>query len=338
MKEGFIDVYRGEYVESKHRVHIAVVDFEGNVLCQVGDIEQFVFGRSSMKPIQALSLIESGAADTYQFSEADISLACASHNGEAQHTERVQEILERLHLTTDDLRCGTHAPRWDEAYRKIILEHREITQEYNNCSGKHSGMLATTLQMKADTNDYYKIEHPVQQHVLQIVSDMTEIPTEEIRLGVDGCGLPVHAVPLKNLALAFAKLAQPKLLSEARQKAIHRVTDSMMHEPAMVGGTERFCTDFMRVMDGAMFGKAGAEGVYCVGVKERGIGIALKVEDGNGRATSTGTLEVLKQLKLISDEQLQQLDSYMHTEILNGRKEVVGKLVPRFQLECANIK
>src|SRR5690606_15137835 len=145
--------------------------------------------------------------------------------------------------------------------------------------------------------------------IMEAISDLTEVPESEIEIGIDGCGVPVHGIPLENLALGFAKMADPGSLPAKRQDAVNKITASMMTAPEMVGGTERFCTDFMRILGGRMFGKAGAEGVYCIGDKETGIGIALKIEDGNGRATSAAAVEVLSQLGLLSELQKEQLNS-----------------------------
>ena len=327
-----VNVERGNLVESIHRGHIAIVNAKGEVLSSMGDIDKVVYARSSMKPLQAIPIVETGAADRYGLNDWDLSLTCASHNGEEQHTDRVASILERLELKVDDLQCGTHNPRWPAAYEKLVRSGEEVTPIYNNCSGKHSGMLATARHMQETTADYYRIDHPVQQRILAVISEMTEVPAEEIEIGIDGCGVPVHGVPMKNLALSFAKLADPSELSETRQQAIGKVTTAMMAAPEMVAGTERFCTDFMKVMQGKMFGKTGAEGVYCIGIPEAGIGIAVKIEDGNGRATSSVVVEVLSQLNLINEEEKKQLASYHFPELLNARKEKIGMLRPAFSL------
>jgi L-asparaginase II len=330
--EVLVKVSRGGLVESLHRGHIAVVNSKGELLYAKGNPQEVVYARSSMKPLQAIPIVETGAADHFHFDHADLSLTCASHNGEDQHTNRVQSILERAELTFADLQCGTHNPRWQETYEALVKAGGEVTAIYNNCSGKHSGMLATAKHMNESTSDYYKLDHPVQQRIIEAISDLTEVPKEEIEIGIDGCGVPVHGIPLESLALGFAKMADPSLLPIKRQEAIHRITTAMMEAPEMVGGTERFCSDFMRVLEGRMFGKAGAEGVYCIGDKETGIGIAIKIEDGNGRATSPVTVEVLSQLGLLGKLQLEQLQSYHYPQLRNCRKEQIGELRPAFTL------
>lgn len=331
--ERLVDVVRGGYVESGHTGHIAVVDSKGRLLYSCGDPKRHTFARSSMKPLQAIPIIETGAADHYKMQAADISLACASHNGEDQHTIRVKDILHRLELEVDDLKCGTHPPRWAPAYENVIKTNTPITPVYNNCSGKHSGMLTTAKHMNESTDDYYQIDHPVQQRILEVISDLSEIPINEIEIGIDGCGVPVHGIPLDRLALSFAKMAKPESFPEKRKQAIETVTSSMMAAPEMVGGTDRFCTDFMKVMEGRMFGKAGAEGVYCIGDLETGLGIAVKIEDGNGRAVYPAAVEALKQLGLLTDDQLKQLSSYHEPDLKNARDEIIGHLKPVFSMK-----
>ncbi len=320
-------------VESIHRGHIAVVDHKGNLLYSAGNPDQMVFARSSMKPIQAIPLVELGAADHYEFNDADLSLCCASHNGEPQHTNRVLSILERIGLKETDLKCGTHLPRWQESYKALIKQGKDITPLYNNCSGKHSGMLTAAAYMNEPTQNYYEINHPVQQRILHVISQLSEYPIENIEIGIDGCGVPVHGLPLVKHAFMYARMTRPEILGDKRGEAVKKITMAMTTAPEMVGGTDRFCTDFMKVANGRLFGKAGAEAVYCIGDNETGLGIAIKIEDGNGRAMYPVAVEVLKQLKLLEVPQLDQLEDYYHTKVKNARNEVIGKIMPSFQLQ-----
>lgn len=330
------EVIRGPLVESKHRGHVAIVNHQGELLYYNGKPKKVIFARSSMKPLQAIPIVETGAALAYQLEEADLSIACASHSGEAQHTEQVTSILNKLNLSVSDLQCGTHPPRWRKTDEEIMRAGKVVTPIYNNCSGKHSGMLATARYMEESLNDYYKIDHPVQQRIIEVISDLTEVPQDEIEIGIDGCGVPVHGVPLENLALSFAKMANPENLEKGRKDAIYKVTKGMMDAPEMVGGTERFCTDFMNVAAGTMFGKAGAEGVYCIGDIKTGIGIAIKIEDGGGRATSAVAVEILKQLNLLSEKQLKLLESYHYPKMKNARDEEIGYINPVLKLKNAS--
>jgi L-asparaginase II len=327
-----VDVYRGGRVESSHVGHIAVVDSTGRLLYSVGDPYRVTYARSAFKPIQVIPIVETGAADSYSLSDADLSLLCGSHSGEKQHTSRVLSILERAGLTEEALKCGTHVPFNQEAYKELIQDGNELTAQYNNCSGKHSGMLVTAKHMNETLQDYYLPDHPVQQRIIQAVSDVAGFPKEDIGIGIDGCGVPVFAMPLERLAYAFARLAQPQTLGDERSKVVEKITTAMTKHPEMVGGTGRFCTDFMKVGQGRLFGKAGAESVYSIGDKETGIGIAIKVEDGNDRAMYPVALEVLKQLDMISKEQLEEIRDHYRPPLKNARKEEVGFLQASFTL------
>jgi L-asparaginase II len=327
-----VDVYRGGRIESSHHGHIAVVSSDGKLLYSLGDPYRVTFARSSLKPIQAIPVVETGAADRYEFTEADLSLCCASHSGEAQHTDRVKAILGRAGMDQLSLQCGTHIPHAQEVYKKLIEEGKDLTPLYNNCSGKHSGMLVTAKHMGESLEDYYKPKHPVQQRIVNAISEMTEYPVKMIEMGTDGCGVPVHALPLERLAYAFARMAHPDSLGAERAGVANRITAAMMKFPEMVAGTDRFCTDFMKAAGGRLFGKGGAEAVYLIGDKETGIGIAVKIEDGAGRAAYPAALEAIRQLGLMNEEQLLQVKQHYQPVLKNARQEHVGELVPSFTL------
>lgn len=327
-----VDVYRGGKVESTHFGHIAIVDPEGNLLHSVGDTHRKTFARSSVKPIQAIPVVETGAADYYNLNDAELALCCASHNGEAQHTDKVLELLERAGLTEEHLQCGTHIPKCQDAYKKVILEGRELTNRYNNCSGKHTGMLLTAKYMNESLEDYYLPEHPVQQRIFQAMADLADYPLDQIEFGVDGCGVPVFSLPLERFAFSFARMAHSKVLGDERSKVVDRITSAMMNVPEMVAGTDRFCTDFMRIAKGRTFGKSGAEGVYCIGDRETGVGIAIKIEDGNGRATFPVAIEILKQLGIYNENQVEEAMNYFKPTLKNCREEEVGQVVASFKL------
>jgi L-asparaginase II len=327
-------VYRGEYLESTHDVHVAVVNAQGELLYSYGNPDRFTFPRSSIKPFQAVQLIETGAAEAFNYSAADISLSCASHSGEPFHRHTVLDILHKVGLVEDHLQCGTHIPRDMESYKQLIREGKELTPVFSNCSGKHSGMLATAVHMNEDVHTYRELSHPLQQRILEIIEDVCSFPKEQIQISVDGCGVPVHQLPLRNTALGFARLAKPEVIAdENRAKALKTICHSMIQHPEMVGGTDRFDTDLMRVYNGRIVAKAGAEAVQCLADLETGIGIAIKVEDGSPRATSVVTMEVLKQLGIGDEEMFTKLASYVNAPVLNARNDQIGVIKANFVLE-----
>lgn len=325
-----VKVYRGNYLESTHDVHIAIVNTKGELLYSYGDPKRPTFPRSSMKPFQAVPVLETGAADAYHFEEADISLICASHSGEPRHRKRVLQIIDRIHLKESDLQCGTHIPRDMDSYHALIKTGGELTPSYSNCSGKHSGMLTAAVHMHEDVSTYRELIHPHQQRILSAIEAICGYPKGKIEISVDGCGVPVHRLPLKNTALGFARLAQPKDTSHSQ--ALERVRNAMIKHPEMVGGKERFDTDLMEVFQGNIVAKAGAEGVQCLGIVELGIGIAVKVEDGNARATSVVAMEVLRQLGVGNEAIFQKLESYVTAPVLNAREERIGRIEAEFTL------
>jgi L-asparaginase II len=329
-------VYRGDYLESSHDVHIAVVNNEGKLLYSYGNPDRLTFPRSSMKPFQAVPLIETGAAEHFRYSPAELSLSCASHSGEQIHREAVLHILERVGLTEEALQCGTHIPRDIESYKQLIRDGKDLTPVFSNCSGKHSGMLATAVYMHEDVSTYREIHHPLQQRILETIEDMCNIPKEEIQLSVDGCGVPVHQLPLLHAALGFARLAKPnETLAPKRAAALETIRNAMIQHPEMVGGTDRFDTDLMKIYDGRVVAKAGAEAVQCIGLVEEGIGIAIKVEDGAPRATSVAAMEVLKQLGIGDQQIFEVLKDYVIAPVLNARNDTIGTIKADFVLEKA---
>lgn len=330
-----IKVYRGDYIESTHHIHIAVVKSNGDLLAYYGNPHRLTFARSSMKPLQAVPAVESGAIDQYGIEPRELSLFCASHSGEPFHRETVFNILKKLNLEEGHLQCGTHIPRHMESYDELIKSGGELTPVFSNCSGKHSGMLAGTLAQKMDVKTYRQLSHPYQQQILDVIAHVTGYDRESIATSVDGCGVPVHRVPLYNVALGFSRLAKPKNWKSAndeRKNALKQIRDAMIAHPEMVAGTAEFDTDLMKVFAGRIVAKGGAEGVHCFGDTETGIGVAIKVEDGNSRARSVVTMEVLRQLTMGKEAHWNQLSDYVATPVLNARDEVIGKVEANFTL------
>lgn len=331
------NVYRGDAVESTHLGHVAVVDANGNLLYSYGDPHRQTFARSSMKPIQAIPVIETGTADKFGLEPADLSLCCASHSGEPRHRSRAMEMLIRAGQPEEMLQCGTHVPRDEESYKELIRAGKPLTPIYSNCSGKHAGMIATAVHMGEEVATYHLPEHPVQQRILDAVVDLTSYPKDKIVLGTDGCGVPVHRLPLAHYAWAYAKMARPDVIENpTRRQAVDRITDAMIAHPEMVGGNNRYCTDLMTAFAGRVFGKAGAESVYCLGDRQTGIGIAVKIEDGGPRAIYAVVNEVLRQLGIGTDGPLEKLAEYTNPIVKNMSGKAVGRIETAFTLHASN--
>ena len=334
MKNNPVHVFRGDYLESTHTFHAAVVDQNGTLIHSYGDPERPTFARSSMKPFQAIPLIETGAANQFDYAVHELSISCASHSGEAFHRETVQGILSKINLPEDALQCGTHPPRSDEEYRAHIRSGQDLTPVFSNCSGKHSGMLATAVHMGEDPSLYREVAHPVQQRILKAISEICDVPVEDIELGVDGCGVPVHRLPLEKTAFGYAQLAAGHSEKHPEHdQALKLIREAMMARPEMVGGTNRFETDLMALYPGKIVAKAGAEGVQCFGLIEQGLGIAIKMEDGNQRALTAITLKILEDLGLVGDEKNTELyKEYRVPAVQNMRKDRIGNITVEFEL------
>ncbi|MFD1396236.1 asparaginase [Kroppenstedtia eburnea] len=334
--EDVVRVYRGEWLESTHRIHAAVVDPSGKLLWHLGDAFRPTFPRSALKPVQALPVVLSGAAKRFAFEEADLALCCASHNGEEAHRHRVATMLKRAGLSEEDLECGTHSPRDRESYHALIRRGEAPTPIYNNCSGKHAGMAATAVHMGEDPVGYSDADHPVQRRILEEIAFLSDIPAEKIVYGVDGCGVPAYRLPLDRLAAIYARLAGPSREQDpSRRLAMEQVTDAMVHHPEMVGGKNRYCTDLMKAFNGRLVGKQGAEAVYCVGDRKEGLGIAVKVEDGAERVLYEAVNEILRQLGIGRDTgELDLLAAYTRPEVKNAKGDTVGRIQSVFTLRA----
>lgn len=322
-----VEITRGDIVESQHRGRAVVVDASGSVLLSWGDIEAPVYPRSAIKPLQAIPLIESGAADAFNAAEAEIAVGCASHSGEEMHVERVTAWLERCGLSIADLECGGHAPSYPPASDDLVRQNTTFHAGHNNCSGKHTAMLVTAKHLGEATEGYIDFAHPVQQRVLGVIEQMCGLDLSGSPRGTDGCSIPTVAVPLGNLALAYARFANPgNEVPAHRAEAISRIRAALTAAPEMIAGTGRYCSDMIRATKGKVLVKTGAEGVFCGAVPALGLGIALKCEDGSSRASEAMMTAILKRLGAVDDSTLHSIDRALPQPILNRNLRVVGEL------------
>jgi len=316
-----VEVTRGPLVESVHRGAVAIVDSGRKVLASLGDIETPVYPRSSLKPIQALALVESGAVEAFGLNDENIALACASHSGEPMHTERVSAWLGKLGLGADDLACGAHASRYEPVAQAMIARGEKPTRIHNNCSGKHTGFLTVAKHWDIATKGYEHVDHPVQQAVVAALRDLSGV--KELPFGIDGCAAPNFALPLSAFARALAKLAEPKSLALARAAAAKRIVNAMMAYPELVSGTGRADAILMRAAKGQAAVKAGAEGYFAGIIPARGLGIAIKIDDGAGRAAETAIAAVLDRLGLLGGDAAAK--ALVRGPVLNTRGATVGE-------------
>jgi len=323
-----VEILRGGMVESRHSGAAAIVDAAGRVVEAWGDVEHPVFARSAIKPLQALPLIETGAAERYRLGDNEVALACASHRGEPVHTETVSAWLHRIDLGPGDLECGSHLPTHEATARALIRAGDEPSALHSNCSGKHSGFLTTARHQGEPTKGYIALEHPVQQRVLGVLEEMSGLDLSRAPKGIDGCGIPVIGISLHGMARAMARLADPKGLSADRAHAGKRILDAMAKAPLMVSGTGTFATEVMSVAGDKVRVKPGAEGVYCAVMPALGYGVALKIDDGAGRASEIAMGAILERLGAFDGAARERLTAKLNPRIKNMAGREVGEMRP----------
>lgn len=313
---------------------IVVVTTDERITYYSGSRDKVTYWRSAAKPIQALPVIFSGAAEKYGLTPEEIAIMAASHSGENLHVETVKGILNKIGLDESALKCGVHPPVHKETARNIWMKGGKVSPLHNNCSGKHAGLLTLCQFYGWSIDDYLNQDHPLQRLLLEVISDITGVPESDIELGVDGCGVVVFGLPLKNMAYAYARLANPEYLPSKYRKAARHIVESMTSYPEMVGGSERFNTDLLTVAGDKLVAKSGAEGVFCIGVFG-GPGVAVKIEDGNSRGIPPVVINLLKQLNLLTPEEIAKMRKYHKPAVKNNRKEKVGFIKPVFTLNKA---
>jgi L-asparaginase II len=313
------EVTRGGIVESRHTGAYAVSDAAGRIIASAGDIDHAVFPRSAIKAFQCLPLVESGAADNFGFSEEELALVCASHTGEPRHVEAARAMLAKAGNNEHQYECGAHWPGAVEARHALVRKGVEPSAIHNNCSGKHAGMLALARHLGVEPRNYSLRNHPVQIAMAKAIAMKCDCDLDAAPCGIDGCSVPTWAFPLRHLALGFARLCAPG------DSAASRIIAAVRAHPFMVGGSGRFDTILMQSVPRA-FIKTGAEGVYCAAIPHAGLGVALKCDDGAGRAAEVAIASILASLEVWrAEERLKLMDLARHP-LSNWRKLPVGEL------------
>ena len=325
-----VEVTRGDTVESRHRACAVVPDASGTIVARWGDVEAPVFPRSAIKPIQALPLVETGAAERFGLSDAELALACASHAAEPMHIAVVGPWLARIGLGEADLECGVHLPSSEAAAIALLQGGGAQSQLHNNCSGKHTGFLTTAVHKGERPVGYIHLDHPVQQRVTRAIGEMAGVDMARAPVGIDGCSIPTLAIPLAALATAFARFADPSGLAPERAAAIQRIRAAMVARPEMISGTGRLCTRLVAASGGRIIAKTGAEGVYAAALPEAGLGVAVKADDGAHRAAEVTLIAVLRHLGALDDDLAAELAGFAEAPLVNraGRHIGVVRTVP----------
>ena len=316
MRDALFEVRRGKTLESIHRGRFAVVA-DSKLIAKKGDVDAPTFVRSAIKPLQAKAVLDSGAADAYGFSDQELAVISGSHYGEDAHVRAVQSILDKAGLRPDDLRCGTHAPFSDTQKKRLAREGSSPTVLHNNCSGKHSGMLAAAKKLGAPLASYLDPKHPLQRMNLDALAEYSATRRSSITIATDGCSAPTFALPIRSVARVFARFANDN------DGALARITRAMTAHPEMIGHP---CQELMSAVPGKIIGKIGAEGVYGAAVIRQGLGFALKIEDGSSRGTLPVIVALLLRHAKWSAAERSALQGLVKSEVTNHAGLIVGRM------------
>ena len=319
-------VTRGDIVESRHGVRHVVAHADGSVLSSIGDVHEPVFMRSSAKPLICAAVVESGAAEHFRFTGQELAVASGSHAGEPHHVDAVRSMLHKIGLGEDALQCGPHPPLNPAAAASLAAAHRAPQPIHNNCSGKHAAILALVQYLHASADDYLSPENPAQRRILQGCAELLDIDLKSAPIGVDGCGVPVIAVPMIACATFYARLAEDERLPAKWRVAMNRVKHAMLEHAEFVGGVGRLDTDIMQATRSRLLCKSGAEGYHACTVFPEAIGMASKVEDGNNRATPPFVVDWLLGQGYISEEEAGALARHRFPDVLNHAGAIVGQI------------
>ncbi len=324
-----VHVTRGDVVDCVHRGHLVVVDHTGDIKFAAGDAGAIVYLRSCAKPFQALAVIRSGAADRFGFTTEELAVMAGSHSGTIDHTRIVEGILEKIGVGTEALQCGTGAPISRSAYESLLLKGYRPSALQHNCSGKHSGMLAACHAQGWDTATYLQADHPLQQMILQITAEFAGMDAENIVLALDGCGVPTFGLPMRNIALLFARLGTAALDENSDLGMIAHV---MQQHPLLFSGDGRVDASIVRATSGRLIAKDGAEGLLGVSVPDYGAGIALKISDGNQRGHIPAVTALMLAMGYIAPDEAAALENLMPSVVRNNHGQVAGEMRAVFSM------
>jgi len=334
MNPVLVNRWRGNAIETRHRGAVCVVEASGQVVAAMGDIQRAVFPRSSIKFLQAIPFVESGAVEEFSLDDRHIALSCASHNGEPIHAGLAQDWLERIQCEHDDLECGAQLPLHTATQFELMAEGRGPQRHHHNCSGKHLGFLSTCKKLGEPTLNYRQYNHPAQQRWFKVLENLTNARVSQLPWGYDGCAIPTLALPLQRIALAMARFGEVSRFEGERRKAVERIHAALTSNPYMVAGKERLCTSLMERMAPGILAKIGADGVYTAVVPEHKLGVALKIDDGDKMAAEVALGAVLNTLGVLPLGESKMLADYFRPSITNSRGESVGRVEPSSDWEA----
>ena len=327
MSEILLHYTRAGHVENIHRGDAVVVDCNGKITYSIGNPYLPMFWRSAAKPFQALAFVKDGGLDRYHITDEELAVLVSSHSGEDNHVALVRSVLNKVGLTEDDLECGVLRPVNGKAFKKLIVNGEKPTQVHNQCSGKHSQIMALAMMLEVPVKDYIKPDHPAQKVIFKHVAMASKMPEDKLEIGIDGCGVPVFYLPIYNMSLAYARLSTPTKGDWGDYTdAATKIRDAMSKYPQVISGTGRIDCALNEITGGRIIAKVGADAVYCVAVKDEGLGITFKIEDGSLAAINPMVIALLKRLELISNDEFDQLQQKFPPVLKNHRGDVIGTI------------
>lgn len=332
MSVKLVEVIRSNFVESVHVGSLVVVHSDGRVLHSLGNIERPTYFHSSAKPLQGIASMDAGIVEEFGLDLKEVAVIISSHSGESEHIEVLESLMKKTGTGTDEIECGIADPVSSAVLRELYTSGRTVSKLHCNCSGKHLGMLAACRVLGYSTKDYHMKNHPIQERVKRVISEFCTVPSESLADGIDGCTIPVYAVPLRNMALAYANLCNPDFMDGKYKKSQNYILSAMTMYPEYVAGKDRLDTVLMKRYGSRVICKVGAEGVYCAGLIDQSTGIAIKIEDGSLRATTPALIETLLQLGVLKDEEAEGMREFWKPSLFNNKAEVIGEIRPVFKL------
>lgn len=327
MSEIVLNYTRAGHIENIHRGDVVAVNCEGEVVKSVGNAKLPMFWRSAAKPFQALPFVKNGGLEKYNLSQEELAILVSSHSGEENHVALVRGILKKLGVDESVLDCGVLRPLNSKVFKKMLANGEEILPVHNQCSGKHSQIIALAIMLGVPVEGYIRPEHEAEKIIFKHVAMAAKIPEKNLEIGIDGCGVPVFYLPLCNMALAYARLSTPKLGDWGEYEvAATKIRDAMSKYPQVVSGTGRIDLAVSEVSNGRIIAKMGSDAVYCMAIKDENLGIAFKIEDGDYLAVTPMVIAVLKKFDLLTKSEAEELDKKFPPILKNHRGEIIGTI------------
>ena len=338
MNPVLVNNWRGNAIESRHRGSVAVVRSDGQLILALGDVLRHTFPRSAIKFLQTIPFVESGAVEHFALTNEHIAFACASHNGEDVHSELALGWLSSIGLDANDLECGASLPLHEATQFDLLARGDGPTRPHHNCSGKHLGLLSTCVHNGEPTKDYRLYSHAAQQRWFDVLETMSSSRVMQLPWGYDGCGIPCLAFPLQRIALAMARFADAHGQDSQRSSTISRIQSAISEHPYLVAGKERLCTELMHRLAPKILVKVGADGFYTACIPEQGLGIALKMDDGQDRAARITLGAVLQVLGVLHDDVAEELEDYLSPMLTNSRGDAIGRAEASSEWQSVSVK